>query len=169
MASLVPSDVTTIVLHSAFLATDRADLERQLQKLIGKDGERPSKLVVIGTQVLEQSLDIDFDVLFTDIAPMDLILQRAGRLHRHEHVRPSTLSKPVLYVMGANSYGNYGSANEAVYEKYLLTKTDYFLGDSISIPNDIPTLVQKVYDQSVDSEIPDLEESKVSNCFAYAY
>ncbi|WP_455090693.1 CRISPR-associated helicase Cas3' [Parascardovia denticolens] len=160
LASLVPSDVTTIVLHSAFLATDRVDFERQLQKLIGKDGERPSKLVVIGTQVLEQSLDIDFDVLFTDIAPMDLILQRAGRLHRHGHVRPSNLSKPVLYVMGANSYGNYGSANEAVYEKYLLTKTDYFLKDSISIPRDIPTLVQKVYDQSVDAGISDLEESK---------
>lgn len=160
LASLVPSDVTTIVLHSAFLATDRADLEQQLQKLIGKDGERPSKMVVIGTQVLEQSLDIDFDVLFTDIAPMDLILQRAGRLQRHKHMRPSNLSKPFLYVMGANSYGEYGNANEAVYEKYLLTKTDYFLKDSISIPRDIPTLVQKVYDQSVDAGISDLEESK---------
>lgn len=149
-------DVKILLLHSAFLATDRANLEEKLQKLIGKDGDRPERLIVFGTQVLEQSLDIDFDVLFTDIAPMDLLLQRTGRLHRHEIRRPSALVKPQLYVMGINSFGDYGDANEAVYDKYLLAKTDYFLTDDLILPNDISSLVQKVYESNKVSKIEEL-------------
>ncbi len=117
-------------------------------------------MIVIGTQVLEQSLDIDFDVMYTDIAPMDLILQRIGRLHRHQIQRPKKLEKPQLYIMGINEFGNYGDANESIYAKYLLTKTDYFLKDKVNIPSDISDLVQKVYSEITDSEIKNLRESK---------
>lgn len=153
LAQLVPHDVKLMVLHSAFLATDRTRQEAALQAAIGKHGNRPDKMIVIGTQVLEQSLDIDFDVLYTDIAPMDLILQRAGRLHRHHIERPQALQQPQLFVMGIEAPSEYGKGNEAVYGKYLLMKTDHFLKTTVTLPNDISVLVQQVYDPTTDEEV----------------
>jgi CRISPR-associated endonuclease/helicase Cas3 len=148
------------VLHSAFLAAERSKQEEKLQQSIGKNVIRPKKMVVIGTQVLEQSLDIDFDVLYTDIAPMDLLLQRAGRLHRHNIKRPKSLETPQLFVMGINHWGDYGAANQSIYQQYLLMKTDYFLKNQITLPNDISDLVQKVYADETDSEINGIQKSK---------
>lgn len=157
-----PDNVDVLILHSSFLANDRSRLETQLQNTIGKNKKRPHKMIVIGTQVLEQSLDIDFDVMYTDIAPMDLILQRAGRLHRHQIKRPEKLKDPELYIMGINDFGDYGDGNEAIYEKYLLIKTDYFLKNVINIPSDISDLVQKVYSESTDEEIKTLKDAKIT-------
>lgn len=159
LAQLVPADIPVKVLHSAFLAPDRSRLENELQQVIGKHADRPQKLIVIGTQVLEQSLDIDFDVLFTDIAPMDLIFQRIGRMHRHVINRPATLKNPELYVMGATTYGSYGGANESIYDKYILMKTDHYLRDYVTVPDDISPLVQAVYDASADYEDDQLSEA----------
>ncbi|GAF37080.1 CRISPR-associated helicase Cas3 [Lentilactobacillus farraginis DSM 18382 = JCM 14108] len=160
LAELVPENIKLMILHSSFLATDRATQEEALQKAIGKSGKRPLKMIVIGTQVLEQSLDIDFDVLYTDIAPMDLILQRAGRLHRHQIDRPRALQTPQVFIMGVNAFGDYGDANESIYPKYLLMKTDYFLKDLISLPKDISKLVQKVYSPATDEDISEIGEPK---------
>lgn len=160
LVKLVPDDIELMVLHSAFLAPDRTLKEEKLQDAIGKNGNRPKKMIVIGTQVLEQSLDIDFDVLYTDIAPMDLILQRIGRLHRHEINRPQNLSIPQVNIMEINGMGDYGDANEKIYGKYLLMKTDYYLKDEINIPEDISHLVQSVYtdDDIIDDD--NLREAK---------
>lgn len=160
LAEMVPSDVKLMVLHSAFLATDRAKQETKLQAAIGKHGKRPAKMIVIGTQVLEQSLDIDFDVLYTDIAPMDLILQRAGRLHRHQIARPASLRVPQLFVMGIQGPGDYGDGNEIVYGKYLLMKTDHFMKDTMTLPDDISPLVQQVYEPQTDSKIADIAAAR---------
>ena len=154
------NDTTLMLLHSAFLAPERSKQEEKLQKLIGKNGQRPHKMIVIGTQVLEQSLDIDFDVLYTDIAPIDLVLQRAGRLHRHDIQRPEALKIPEVFVMGIQALYEYGDANEAIYEKYLLMKTDYFLQDKVTLPDDISKLVQKVYDPKMDDLIPEINEAR---------
>lgn len=157
LAKLVPDDVKLMVLHSAFLANDRTRQEAALQAAIGTQGARPEKMIVIGTQVLEQSLDIDFDVLYTDIAPMDLILQRAGRLHRHQIKRPQALRQPQLFVMGVEAPGEYGKGNEAVYGKYLLMKTDHFLKATVTLPDDISVLVQQVYDPATDAAVKGIE------------
>ncbi|MGC3988066.1 MAG: CRISPR-associated helicase Cas3' [Pseudorhodoferax sp.] len=73
--------------HSRFSRQDRPLLDAEVQAQIGKQRAPRGGLVVIGTQTLEQSLDIDADLLITDLCPMDVLLQRLGRLHRHE--RPS--------------------------------------------------------------------------------
>ena len=78
-----------VTFHAQFLMPDRAEKERSLLKRLGK-GSGPAqrdRLIVIGTQVLEQSLDIDFDFLVTELCPMDLLLQRIGRLHRHTRLK----------------------------------------------------------------------------------
>ena len=69
--------------HSRFAAEDRERLDTAVEKELGKENRSPGGIVVIGTQTLEQSLDIDADYLITDICPVDVLLQRLGRLHRH--------------------------------------------------------------------------------------
>lgn len=135
------------IIHSAFIATDRATKEEKLLKMIGKDGDRPKFKIIIGTQVLEQSLDIDFDVLITDLAPMDLLLQRIGRLQRHDIHRDVYYKEPTVYIMGLSESLEFDKGASIVYGEYLLTKTQYYLPDTdvIKIPGDIPELVNKVY------------------------
>lgn len=74
-----------VLFHAQFLMPDRAEKERILLERLGKRStpEQRDRLIVVGTQVLEQSLDIDFDFLATELCPMDLLLQRIGREHRH--------------------------------------------------------------------------------------
>ena len=99
---------------------------------------------MIGTQVLEQSLDIDFDLLITQLCPMDLLLQRIGRLHRHSRARPEALREAVCYVLNlAPDDADEGSL--AVYGDWLLRRTRALLPEQITLPRDIPALVQETY------------------------
>ena len=85
--------------HGRFAADDRRSLDRAVEEQIGK-GRGPGGRVIVGTQTLEQSLDIDADLLITDLCPMDVLLQRIGRLHRHErNARPTGFSSPVCLVL----------------------------------------------------------------------
>lgn len=95
------------LLHSRFTADDRLAKEAKLITDFGpgRGNRAADPSVVIGTQVVEQSLDIDFDVIVTDIAPIDLILQRIGRLHRHQETLPGyarcpSVRSPVAWVTG---------------------------------------------------------------------
>lgn len=134
------------LVHSSFIATDRARKEKHLLKTIGKNGERPHKKIIIGTQVIEQSLDIDFDIMVTDLAPMDLIIQRIGRLHRHERdERPKKIGRPEVYVLGCDENFEFEEGSQAVYGDYLLIRTQMLLPDVVNLPSDISPLVQKTY------------------------
>lgn len=73
--------------HSRFAAEDRALLDQAVEATIGKDSPMRG-CIIIGTQTLEQSLDLCADLLITDLCPMDVLLQRIGRLHRHRRPRP---------------------------------------------------------------------------------
>lgn len=140
------------LLHSRFLAPDRAEKEKELLTELGKPDlahKRPPKRIVVGTQVLEQSLDIDFDVLITDLCPMDLLLQRIGRLHRHHRSRPAMLKRASAYILGYEG-DEFEAGAKSIYGEYLLMRTKALLPQqSILIPDDIPALVQKTYDANV--------------------
>ncbi len=84
--------------HSRFAAEDRALLDRAVEDALGREG-RGGGCIVIGTQTLEQSLDIDADYLITDLCPMDVLLQRIGRLHRHARLRPSGFEAAKVLVL----------------------------------------------------------------------
>lgn len=168
-----------VLTHSRFTATHRAEQEELLVSKLGKkahyseaDGEdssRPHRLIVVGTQVIEQSLDLDFDVMITDFAPVDLVLQRMGRLHRHDSrsnsERTSAYRKPVCYVRGVETFGSHNEAPDfprgsmAVYEPMILLSSyaqllPHFEGEPIRIPADISPLVQKTYQENASAEIP---------------
>ena len=147
-----------ILLHSSFLAQDRGNIEEQILKTIEN---RPKKLVIIGTQVLEQSLDLDFDVLITDAAPMDLLLQRIGRLWRRDRKRPKNFTKPVCYV-DTNSKSKAYQTDCFLYSRYLINHTIKLLPDKIILPNDIPVLIEKTYkiDDSQDAQKLSLARKK---------
>jgi CRISPR-associated endonuclease/helicase Cas3 len=95
-----------ILLHARFPANQRLEIEERLKKLIGEKHNELRNAIVVATQVIEQSLDVDFDVLVSDLAPIDLLLQRAGRLHRHNDLlsfkrpRPDAHSIARLYISG---------------------------------------------------------------------
>ncbi len=85
--------------HGRFAGPDRVLLDEQVESKLGR--KRPSGgMVVVGTQTLEQSLDIDADLLITDLCPSDVLLQRIGRLHRHRrHDRPGGYQMPQCIVL----------------------------------------------------------------------
>lgn len=138
--------------HSRFTSTRRSEIEKEVLKLVGKystEIER-KKVVIIGTQVIEQSLDVDFDMLVTELCPIDLLLQRIGRLHRHQRVRPDNLKKAICYCIVPKTEDE-NTYKKSVYADWLLYRTLQELRDEILIPKDIPTLVGKVYaDPPVD-------------------
>jgi hypothetical protein len=144
-------DIPVVVAHSRFLARDRATKDRRLLDLFGKEGERPERMIVVASQVVEQSLDIDFDLMVTDVAPIDLVLQRSGRLHRHGfRTRPSLLREPRLILTGADWEQTPPApvrGSVAVYGQHVLLRTLAALEgrDHLTVPDDIPALVQTVY------------------------
>ena len=85
--------------HGRFAASDRKLLDGEVERRLGR--ERPSGgIVVVGTQTLEQSLDIDADLLITDLCPVDVLLQRIGRLHHHPRGdRPTGYTEPACVVL----------------------------------------------------------------------
>ena len=139
------------LIHSAYIASHRLKKEKELIQLLGpgKNGKpnpnRPKFKVIVGTQVMEQSLDIDFDLIFTELAPIDLLIQRMGRLHRHkENIRPKNLENPQAYVLNAKDF-NFDKGSGYVYKKKILMRTEYFLPDEIIVPDSVSDLVQDVY------------------------
>ena len=134
-------------MHAQFLLPTRASKEQQLLKWIGKYSTPDTRhgLIVVGTQVLEQSLDIDFDLLITELCPMDLLIQRIGRLQRHKRIRPNGLKEAVCYVLDTEDETLDGGSS-AIYGEWLLLRTRALLSKNIVIPDDISILVQKTYD-----------------------
>jgi CRISPR-associated endonuclease/helicase Cas3 len=98
----IAGGVPRLLIHARMFPDDRLRRERRLEALLGPEhrgARRPERCVVVGTQVLEQSLDVDFDLLVSDLAPLDLLLQRAGRLHRHRgRKRPAAHSQARLWI-----------------------------------------------------------------------
>lgn len=154
---LAPDDTECTLLHARFPLQDRQDREQMILRSYGKqsaESSRPKKGIVIGTQVLEQSLDLDFDLMVSDLAPIDLILQRAGRLHRHinRSNRSPNHPEPILYVHARlDQTGNLAMGPDRFYGEYTLRLSWEQITARISaekplsLPTDYRPLVEAVY------------------------
>ncbi|MBD0746012.1 type I-E CRISPR-associated protein Cse1/CasA [Streptomyces sp. CBMA152] len=150
-------DEMVTVAHSRFLAADRAENDADLAARFGPDGtRRPERHVVVASQVVEQSLDIDFDLLVTDLAPLDLVLQRMGRLHRHSRSRPARLARARCLVTGVDWQSTPPkpvAGSTAVYDgdytllRALAALDPHLNGEPVALPGHISPLVQRAYDE----------------------
>ncbi|MFF7452174.1 MULTISPECIES: CRISPR-associated helicase Cas3' [unclassified Streptomyces] len=159
-------DVT--VAHSCFVDVDRAAKDRDLLRRFGPPGtasKRPGRRhIVVASQVAEQSLDVDFDLLVSDVCPADLLLQRMGRLHRHQRgegqsERPAPLRTARCLLTGADWDADVPvpvRGSVAVYGEYALLRAAAVLlphlqggpRRPVRLPVDISPLVQGAYDQT---------------------
>ncbi len=150
------------LLHSRFTAADRQRNEDHWVGLYGKEGiELRTRCgrILVGTQVLEQSLDIDADFLVSRIAPTDMLLQRLGRLWRHSKTpRPDTarreawLLSPPLPDAIEHPYQAFGSTAH-VYVPYILCRTleVWHEVEQINLPGDIRFLIEATYEERRES------------------
>ena len=142
------------LLHAQYTFQARDEREKRSLARFGKPGastSRPRRAVLVATQVIEQSLDLDFDVMVSDIAPADLLLQRSGRLHRHERLRPHALERPQLLVCQPEMEGDvprFDPGTTAVYDSHILLRSWLTLGDraAVRVPDDVESVISDVYD-----------------------
>ena len=151
--------------HARFTIRDRLAKDDDLLRRFGPPRARPSRphrAIVVATQVVEQSLDVDFDLLVSDLVPIDLVLQRMGRLHRHERRRPVRLTTPTCYVDWLPATASDDPAVEAgakaIYgEQDMLMSAaalDRVLGGPgiVTVPDDVHDLIEAVY--GADAPVP---------------
>jgi len=165
-SQLVARGLKPILFHARFALVDRLALEKRIVSTFGKNStlaERTGQ-ILIATQVVEQSLDLDFDVLVTDLAPIDLLIQRAGRLWRHAR-RDRTSGAPELLVLSpspvADAKTNWFKAvfDRAAYvykDHARLWQTARVLEDwgAIESPAGLRALIEAVYGPNAADAIP---------------
>ena len=164
-AALTARRVKPDLFHARFALVDRLAIEKRIVAAFGKGGTPADRegRVLIATQVVEQSLDLDFDTLITDLAPIDLLIQRAGRLWRHE--RPERRGKPELLVVGPEPvddadedwFSRAFPRAKYVYRNHaLLWLSARVLEESkkIESPAGLRTLIESVYGDDADARVP---------------
>ncbi|MHB8194443.1 MAG: CRISPR-associated helicase Cas3' [Bellilinea sp.] len=166
-AAIVPDD-ECVLFHSRFPYIWRNNIEERVLARFSRDGPRPVKSIVVATQVIEQSLDLDFDLIITDLAPVDLLIQRAGRLHRHAgRQRPASLTTPTMALTrpdetreGIPDFG----PDRFVYESYILDRTFILLRDRsvLALPEDTSELIEGLYGESPLPEASSEENDRLS-------
>jgi CRISPR-associated endonuclease/helicase Cas3 len=147
--------------QKALIAYGRPDGKVEVE---GKEApepvKRPCRSVLVSTQIIEQSLDLDFDLMVSDLAPIDLLLQRIGRLHRHHRERPAGLTQPTLWLCDPEVDGDSvplfaHRETSIVYSNHVLLRTWLLVRDRsrIVVPGDIDALIEVVYGD-VEPDVP---------------
>lgn len=164
--------------HSRFAMVDRQRIEADVLSRFGsKSGQQQRQgQVLIATQVVEQSLDLDFDQMISDLAPVDLLIQRAGRLQRH--IRDDLGNRieteaavderpiPCLYLLSPDPtqveddqwLRGHLAGTQAVYEhlgQLWLTATLLFENHGFDMPEDARHLIEGVYSEEAQEQIPE--------------
>lgn len=148
------------LLHSRFIQKDRFEKENRWTAVLGKDTRERSRQgrILVGTQILEQSLDIDADFMVSRFAPTDMLLQRSGRLWRHRFItRPESarqemwLIEPEVEDVAKQPQKAFGSSSYLYWEYVLCrsfeTMKNKFIDSNgiINMPEDIRSLLENTY------------------------
>jgi CRISPR-associated endonuclease/helicase Cas3 len=164
-------DIDLSLFHARFVQEDRNRIEEEILKKFddrslkpGSEHLRPKKAILVATQVVEQSLDVDFDEIITDIAPIDLLIQRFGRVHRHH--RPNRVEPDLTLchiIMPDKTTIDFGTIRN-VYSEYLLLTTYFYLQSQtkISLPNTIREAIEYVYRDFNETQFANLDEAILS-------
>lgn len=152
-----------VLLHGRLLAGERAERAQRLLDELGPPPDpavagrpnrvRPHRRIVVATQVAEQSFDIDADVLVSDLAPVDLLIQRLGRVHRHDRPagsRPAALVRPRMLITGYTQVGGvpaFPAGSEYVYQRLPLLAAALAVSEQPVwvLPSGVPQLVSAAY------------------------
>lgn len=139
-----------VILTGRLTSGARNRVEAELKQLFGRAGTRAPKsgYIAVGTQVLEQSLDLDFDSMASDLAPVDSMVQRAGRLHRFRRIDPD--APPTLVILGVTEERagpKWAPYTVNVYADAILLRTWALLRDrtELRLPDEVPALTDAVY------------------------
>ena len=174
------NDCKIILYHSRMTINARDKTSRKILAMCGKDRtKRPERVIIVGTQVLEQSLDIDVDYMITAICPIDLLFQRIGRYHRHGDegtIREHVVVANTVQVLIPATLSSYGGT-EYVYEKCYLDATIDAIREHnghLLIPSGMPDMINYVYSyasidvrvrQIIDEANSDAGNIKIENGF----
>lgn len=157
--------IKIILLHSDYRPKERRQIEQRLDDILGKQASNRSPCIVIATQVIEQSLDYDFDHLFSEVSPIDLLMQRLGRQHRHPRDELGFLQKdgvdkrktPVFTIIMPDTYEEawfqgslyiYSEDGDKINDtiKWIKKKSPQMgTATELTLPDDINHAVQDVY------------------------
>jgi CRISPR-associated endonuclease/helicase Cas3 len=153
--------VPATLFHARFPMDERLEIERRVLEQFGPGGSCSGGHVLVATQVAEQSLDIDMDLLITDIAPVDLVLQRAGRIHRHQRLRPAGFEDPLIMVAGLEQEIPPAELTSFIYDRWLVLRSAAWLQShpQLEFPSDIDQGVQQVYGLEPLPAVPVLAEA----------
>ena len=169
-AELCARGLDPMLFHARFALDDRLRIERRVMEDFGKAGgaaERRGR-VLVATQVVEQSLDLDFDAMVTDLAPIDLLIQRAGRLRRHERrdrpggpellvVAPEATTDPDgqwfarMFPRAAYVYADHA--------RLWLTARELERTGAIASPSGLRALIEAVYGEAADADVPEVVQA----------
>lgn len=167
------------LLHSRFTAEDRSAIERRWVDRFGKKGHQDRVRcgrILVGTQILEQSLDIDADFLVSRFAVLDMVFQRVGRLWRHENTPRPPCAKREIWLLAPslaealeNPEKNFG-ASAWVYAPYCLCRSLETIEarNTLKIPSDIPEMLEQTYrDREENEQYVRLRHKLMQGCTQY--
>lgn len=160
--------------HARYALGDRINIEKRVVKRFDRDSSAEQRYgqILIATQVVEQSLDLDFDTLITDLAPIDLLIQRAGRLRRHTRdsqgnriIGKDQRGEVSLHIFSpeftdtptANWYAGFFPNAKKVYDHHgqlWLTSRLLQQQGKFRMPEDARTLIEGVYGLEAQTDIP---------------
>ena len=155
------TDIPIDLFHSRFRFRDRMEREEIVLKMYGKKSQRQGRILV-ATQVIEQSLDLDFDWLVSQLCPIDLLFQRLGRLHRHDNIRPACCqTESCAVVVTDTDPFDFGDSQWVYQNIRALYRTNILLDEngSLYFPDAYRKMIELVYQQEPwQDEPPELAE-----------